>query len=449
MNTKPNQIVAVIGAGSAGLFAARELASNGVQVVLFNRDIKPGGLAEYGIYPTKLKMKEGLRAQFRQILQMPLVRYYGNVLVGENGDLSLEDVRAMGFQATMVTVGAQGTKSLGLPGETLRGVYHAKDLVYHYNQLPPYSEQPFQIGRRVAIIGVGNVMMDIAHYLLEFRDVDEVIAVARRGPGEIKFDKKELEYVVANLDLEAFDAELDRAADLMRSLGQDPEEPKALVRSALEKAVPTKSPARFRLRFLASPVRIIGDEQGCVRGLEIENNTLVEDRGRVKAVGLKTYDTLDVDTVIFAIGDAVDERLGLPRSGTEFCKSKRPSFPVDGLAFEVYDEANDREISGVFVAGWSRQSSTGLVGVARKDGVFGARAVLAYLNTQPPTDVEAVLERVAHRLSRLEKHVVTSKDVTRLEEVERAYAERLGIEEFKFKTNAEMLAAIGLERISE
>ncbi|HZW04927.1 MAG TPA: NAD(P)-binding protein, partial [Anaerolineaceae bacterium] len=97
MENKPNQIVAVIGAGPAGLFAARELASNGVQVVLFNRDIKPGGLAEYGIYPSKLKMKEGLRNQFRQILSLPLVRYYGNVLVGEEGDLRLDDLRALGF----------------------------------------------------------------------------------------------------------------------------------------------------------------------------------------------------------------------------------------------------------------------------------------------------------------------------------------------------------------
>src|SRR3972149_9737496 len=138
-------LIAVIGTGPAGLFAARQIASEGVSVVLLNRDIKPGGLAEYGIYPSKHKMKEGLRKQFRQILETPNIDYYGNLVVGQKGDLSLTDLRAMGFQALLVTVGAQGTKWLGIRGEDLVGGYHAKELVYHYNQLPPFSEQRFAI----------------------------------------------------------------------------------------------------------------------------------------------------------------------------------------------------------------------------------------------------------------------------------------------------------------
>ena len=123
--------VAVVGAGPAGLFGARELANQGIRVALFNRDIKPGGLAEYGIYPNKHTMKNGLRKQFRQVLDIPNLDYYGNVTVGEEGDLSLDDLRGLGFQAILVTAGAQGTKWLGLPGEDLVGVYHAKDVVYH------------------------------------------------------------------------------------------------------------------------------------------------------------------------------------------------------------------------------------------------------------------------------------------------------------------------------
>jgi len=88
--------VAVVGAGPAGLFAARELCNQGVEVALFNRDIKPGGLAEYGIYPDKLKMKDGLRAQFKQILNCGTIHYYGNVTVGENQPLTLEMLREWG-----------------------------------------------------------------------------------------------------------------------------------------------------------------------------------------------------------------------------------------------------------------------------------------------------------------------------------------------------------------
>ena len=110
------------------------------------------------------------------------------------------DLRNAGFQALLVTVGAQSTKRLGIPGEDLTGVYHAKDIVYHYNLLPPFSESTYQIGKRVAVVGVGNVMMDITRWLIEDQGVEEVIAVARRGPAEVKFDRKELESVVGYLD---------------------------------------------------------------------------------------------------------------------------------------------------------------------------------------------------------------------------------------------------------
>ena len=215
--------VVVIGAGPAGLFAARELASLGMHVVVLNRDIKPGGLAEYGIYPSKHKMKEGLRKQFRQILQLPNLDYYGNITIGEQADLSLADLKDAGFKAIVVSAGAQGTKWLGLPGEDIpKGVYHAKDIVYHYNRLPPNSLKQYHIGKRVALVGVGNVMLDIARWLIRQVKVDEVIAVARRGPAEVKFDKKELEYVAANLDLQALDVELARVAAAMQAVEQDP-----------------------------------------------------------------------------------------------------------------------------------------------------------------------------------------------------------------------------------
>ncbi len=116
MEPQAKYLAAVIGAGPAGLFAARELASQNVHVTLINRDLKPGGLAEYGIFPTKHRMKEGLRAQFRQILALEDIDYYGNLTVGENSDIKLAELRALGHQAILVTTGAQGTKWLGSAG---------------------------------------------------------------------------------------------------------------------------------------------------------------------------------------------------------------------------------------------------------------------------------------------------------------------------------------------
>ena len=110
-------LVAMVGAGPAGIYAARKLTEAGHRVVLINRDIKPGGLAEYGIFVDKEKMKTGLRKQFKRILSDPKVFYLGHVMVGQNQPLSLKDLQDMGFGAVVVTAGAQGTKKLGIEGE--------------------------------------------------------------------------------------------------------------------------------------------------------------------------------------------------------------------------------------------------------------------------------------------------------------------------------------------
>ena len=251
-------LVAVVGAGPAGLFGARELARQGAHVVLFNRDIKPGGLAEYGIYPTKYMMKAGLRKQFSQVLEHPNIHYFGNTNIGTQGDLTLDNLRDLGFQAILVTAGAQGAKWLGLPGEDLKGVYQAKDVVYFYNKLPPNSQRHYRFGKRCAIVGAGNVMIDIARYLIRQEQVDEVIAVVRRGPAEVKFDKKEMEYVIANLDQDALDKEIARVQPIMEAVNQDPEAARATITESLPKAYPAVSDTRFRFEFLSSPVQMTG-----------------------------------------------------------------------------------------------------------------------------------------------------------------------------------------------
>jgi ferredoxin--NADP+ reductase len=438
-----NYLVAVIGAGPAGLYAAKQLANQGVYVVLINRDIKPGGLAEYGIYHSKHKMKAGLRKQFRRILDVPNIEYYGNLAVGQKGDLTLKELDLLGFQAVLVTVGAQGTKWLGLPGEDLMGVNHAKDIVYHYNKLPPFSQKKFAIGKHVALIGVGNVMLDIARWLIRDEKVEQVTAVARRGPAEVKFTKKEMQSVASNLDLEALDVEIERVAARMEAVEQDVAAAKAFILSALQKAQDPVSESRFTFDFLASPSRIVGGERGEVRGLEVEDTALVLSNGDTKAKRLGTKRILPVDTVIFCIGDRVDEDFGLPVRWNEFVKSPQPFYPVQDNSYEAYDPEADKPIDRVFVAGWSREASSGLVGVARKDGEHGAQAVLQYLESQPPEEnIAQVLGEFRFRIAKLSKKVVSKAEWEWLETQEQAEAARLGLDEFKYASNAEMIAAI-------
>jgi len=433
-------LVAVVGAGPAGLYASRELAAAGCRVALFNRDVKPGGLAEYGIFHNKIKMKTGLRKQFASILADPNVEYYGNVVVGEGGDLSLSDLEDLGFQAILVTVGAQGTKWLGLPGEELEGVYHAKDVVYHYNHLPPFAQMEMKTGDKLLIIGIGNVMCDIAHWAVRDLGLKEVGAIVRRGPGQAKFTPKEWQVFSRNMDLDDFEEEWARCVPKMEAVGEDVEEAKKVFTDGVEKGKDPISDTRFFYRFFHSPKGMIGEDGKCV-GLEVEETYLEDHDGYLKAIGTGNTQVIECDSVVFCIGDKVDEDFGLPIEWNEFIKNPEPRYPVEDTSYEAFDPAGNRDLSKVFVAGWSRKASDGLVGVARKDGTNGANSVLQFLGDQgeaASTDTQALRDKIAG----LDKKVVDNDDIPKLFAAEAEVAEEKGVEEFKYDTNEEMLAAI-------
>lgn len=438
--------VAIIGAGPAGIFAAKELVKNGVNVHLFNRDIKPGGLAEYGIYPEKLKLKEGLRKQFASCLDLPEVNYYGNVLIGSNSALSIQNLRQIGFDAILVTIGAQGTKWLGIPGENLSGVYHAKDLVYHYNNLPPFSTNKFKIGENIIIVGVGNVMTDIARYLIHEKNVETVTAIARRGPSEVKFSKKELEYIGKNFDMDAFEKELDRVTPIMLDVGQDPNQSIVFIKDALRNSCKSDSKSKFRLMFLASPRCILGDENNNIVGLEVEQNKLTLSKNGTSAVGIGHREIIRCDTVIFAIGDSVDPKFGLPIEKNEYVKNPNPKFPVEGISYESFNPITNSPIEDVFLAGWARQASDGLVGIARKDGVNAVQAIIGFLATKNestfvnPQGFEAKIKQIC-------PNYVSKEDIRMLEEEEQRLAQERDLPEFKFSSNHEMLSVIEQKKI--
>jgi ferredoxin/flavodoxin---NADP+ reductase len=372
-------VVTVVGAGPAGLFATRALANAGCRVLLLNRDIKPGGLAEYGIFLDKYKMKGGLRRQFHKILSDPRISYLGHVPVGPDCPLTVEQLMKLGFDALVFAHGAQGTKYLGVEGERLPGVYHAKDLVYHYNRLPPFAEREFPMGRRVAIVGVGNVMVDIANYCAHYCDCDEIIAVARRGPFEKAYEDKEFEDVEDAFDRDLHRQELERIRPRLEAVGQNPDELTKILAARPEPAERTS--ARLRFRFLASPKRVVA-ENGRVIGLDVEETRLERKGDRINAVGTGEISRIPCDTVVFAVGDRVDERFGLPYKDGLYVTT--PNAEQDpGAAYEVWDPESQRPLPGVFVVGWSRRASDGVVGRARLDAETGIKRVLEWLATKP------------------------------------------------------------------
>ena len=439
--------VFVVGAGPAGMFAAQKIAQAGHQVIILNRDIKPGGLAEYGIYPTKDKMKVGLRKQFAKVLALPNVHYLGHVCVQENGCLCIDELRQFNPSAIVFAVGAQGTKKLGLEGSSARGVYSAKDFVYYYNQLPPFTSQDFSTGKRVAVIGMGNVAVDIAHWLLVDTEhkPDEVIIVARRGPFEAKFDQKEFAYVEKHLDREAFQAELQRIQPQLAAVGQDIAKVAEDTFPILAKPETEKAgPGRLLFRFLSSPCSIHVDGDGRINRLRVTENVLLQKDDSIACKATEQTTDLDVDTMIFAIGDVADPSVGLPYGKDTYLINPDTTEP-ERAAYEVFDDRRACAMEGVYVVGWARKASEGLVGIARHDAEVGAVHVLKYLESVPEKESLPVAE-IKRRIEARGVRVVDKADLEHLAKAEEEQARAKGMLWFKFSDDDAMLAAIEEQR---
>ena len=441
--------VFVIGAGPAGLFAAQKIAQAGHEVVIFNRDIKPGGLAEYGIYPVKDKMKTGLRMQFAKVLSLPNVHYFGHVSVGGNSPVTLEALREFRPAAMVFSVGAQGTKKLGMPGEDAAGVYSAKDYVYHYNLLPPFATQNFSIGKRVAIIGMGNVMVDIARWLMldsAHAKPEEIVVVARRGPFEAKFDEKEFAHIHEHLDRKAFSQELKRVKDRVAAVGQDISKVAEETFPSLVKYPdqPTISP-RLTFRFLSTPTAIHLGPDGRIAKLTVADNMLTSKDGKIGCKATGTSEDLAVDTLIFAIGDKHDPSVGLPCGQWGYVTN--PDAARECAPYEVFDPETGKLWEGVYVVGWARNASEGLVGIARHDGEVGAAHVVQYLANRKE-EASAPVTEVAEFLSRNHIRFVPKNDLPYLYSAEESEAKARGLSWFKFSDDDEMLSVIERAKVN-
>ena len=438
-------LIVVVGAGPAGLSVANVMSKQGHEVAVLNRDIKFGGLAEYGIYPSKHKLRGGLRKGYWEILTRPNVHYFGNVMAGNGYHLTVDELRALNPSALVFSTGAQGTKTIGVDGETAQGVYHAKDCVYHFNLLPGFGTSPFEMGQRVAVIGIGDVMVDIAHWLSSRRRVAEVHVIVRRGPAERKYNPKEIRAVCSYIVQGDLAKELARIAARMEAVGQSAEKVLDDMKAEFTKCEPLESQTRMHFHFLSSPKRVLADAQNRVTGLELEDTRLEMKGADTAAVGLKTTYTLPCDSVVFAVGDRVDEKVGLPYKGGVFVTNpnRTPNDPDDSL-FQAYDEAAGAVLPGVFLCGWARKASEGLVGVAKRDGEWCGEVVTRYLATTSPPAEEASqkLTRLETLLRSRQPDLVRADDLAVLSEMEKQEGQRRDIEEFKFPANEEMLAVI-------
>lgn len=270
--------IAVIGAGPAGLSCAYYLAVKGYPVTVFEKDDKLGGMLTLGIPGFRLD-KAVVNAEI-DILRELGVEFKTGVEVGK--DVSLPQLRAEGYKAFYLGIGASRGTKLGVPGEELAGVFTGIDFLRDVN-----LEKPVSIGKRVAVVGGGNVAIDVARTALRL-GAEDVTIVYRRSRDEMP-------------------AAADEIAE------------------AEEEGV--------RFMYLAAPVEVLGS--GKVSGMKVEVMELGEAdaKGRRKPVGTGKFETLELDAVISAIGQKID--LGGISSGTGIQLSSKGAVMVDELSYQT------------------------------------------------------------------------------------------------------------------
>ncbi|HKY09794.1 MAG TPA: hypothetical protein VJQ55_16205, partial [Candidatus Binatia bacterium] len=235
-------------------------------------------------------------------------------------------------------------------------------------------------------------------------------------------------------------------APQLEAVGQNVDE---IMRKFVKEGEPAEG-RRLTFRYLCSPTKVIPNDQGRVAALEAEENEMVLQDGKTIAKGTGKTRRIDVDCVIYAIGDQVDASLGLPFSRGAFVTSpeKLPGDP-NPAAYQPYDPEIKKILDGIFVAGWSRNASVGLVGVAKQDAERGMKVVNEYLKTKPGLssgEMEEKIEALIDLLRKNEASVVTKEDVELLEGAEQEEARARKTWDFKYTNDKKMLEVIAARK---
>lgn len=401
--------VAVIGAGPAGIYAADILTKNDptASVDIFDRLPTPYGLIRYGVAPDHPRIKQIIVALHR-VMENPRISFFGNVQVGV--DVKVDELRHF-YDAIIFATGAERDRSMGIPGEDLRRSYGAADFVAFYDSHPD-REQTWDLtgAREVAVIGVGNVGLDVArllartgdellytdipahvHAVLKDSAVTDVHMFARRGPAQAKFTPVELreldhspnvQCLVAPEGME-FDAGSQESLSKSKSL-------RMVVDVLSEWAVRDPKPGphrRIHIHFLENPVEILG-ENGEVVGLRTERQELTGDEN-VRGTG--EFTDWPVQAVYRAVGYRSESIEDLPFD------TRKLVLPNEGGRVIDLDGA---PLPGIYATGWVKRGPVGLIGHTKSDAAETIKHLLAdapELAKAPERTRSAVIELLADK----------------------------------------------------
>ena len=371
--TSPTDLrVAVIGAGPAGIYASDLLAKQGVNIDLFEQMPAPFGLIRYGVAPDHPRIK-GIIASLHRVLDTPTIRLLGNIHIGE--DITIAQLHEY-YDAMLLATGAVADRDLGIPGENLNGSYGAADFVGFYDGNPRFHRTWNLTATHIAIIGVGNVALDISRILaktanelhtteipdnvyqtLKTNQATHIHIFGRRGPAQAKFtplELKELDHSPSiNVVVDPEDIDYDEASIAARRASKSQD----LVCQTLEQYAmrePKDAPHTLHIHLFENPVEILG-EDGNVVGLRTERMEL-DGTGHVQGTG--KFTEWPVQAVYRAVGYRSEAITAVPFDhGTAV-------IPNDGG--HVVDPAGEI-VPGVYVTGWIKRGPVGLIGNTKSD----------------------------------------------------------------------------------
>ncbi len=404
----------------------------------------PYGLVRAGVAPDHPKIKSVTRV-FDKTAAKPGFRFFGNV---EVGSAITADELSSHYDAVIYSVGAATDRRMGIPGEDLPGSHPATEFVAWYNGHPDYSGHEFDLSaERVAVIGNGNVAIDLArmlvlseaelaktdvadHALDAFRAsrVREVLIIGRRGPAQAAFTNPEVlelgELEGADVHVDPDDAALDPLSRAwLEEHGDKTRRVNVETLARYAERPSSGAPRRISFLFLRSPVALHGD--GRVESIELERNAIVERDGRLAARGTGVTETIPVDLVFRSIGYR-----GLPIEGLPFDEGRGVVPNTEG---RVIDSAGT-PIAGIYVAGWIKRGPSGVIGTNKQDGVQTAKALLEDAEAgrlpAPTADEDSLLDLLA---SRCPDHV-SFAGWQAIDEVERTAGEPQGRPRVKLVT---------------
>ncbi len=452
--------VAIVGSGPAGFYTAEKLFKQTdltVEVDMFDRLPVPFGLVRFGVAPDHEKIKNVTRV-YEKTASHPNFRFYGNVEIGT--DLTLNELRQHYHQICYCT-GAQTDRHMGIPGEDLERSHPATEFVAWYNGHPDYRDFEFDLSvERVAVIGVGNVAVDVARILCRTREelqttdiadyalealcgsnIKHVYILGRRGPAQAAFTNPEVRELgeLAGADIAVVPEEV-QLDELSRKSVEEIDDKNLrkkieILQSYVDRSGAGK-PKTLTLRFLVSPVELYDDGSGGVKGVKIVRNELyVSEDGSLRPRHTDRFEDLDVDMVFRSVGYR-----GVPLAGLPF-HDRWGIIPNE--KGRVTGPETHAPVVGIYVAGWIKRGPSGIIGTNKPDAGETVDCMLedaasGILLHPPNTDADSVEAYVR----RAQPEFVSWDGWKRIQAAEEAKGKTANRPRVKLTTRKEMLAAL-------